>query len=120
VSGSGFYLGVVTDNPLGLDPCTVLCPLCVVTSNVHIHALGRRDGPPSGAFPNAPSYILYRRQVLAVVFSDDLETSNISKGSSEVPSPAIDYPSSSSGSLVLSHDNNRLRMAGRRTCLARR
>jgi hypothetical protein len=92
----------------------------VVTSNVHICALDYHDGPPSGAFQNARGCILCHQQALAVVFSDDLETSNISKGSSEVPSPAIDYPSSKSGSLVLSRDNNRPRMAGHRTCLARR
>jgi hypothetical protein len=120
VSGSDFCLGVVIDSPLGLDPYTALCPLCVVTSNVHICALDYHDGPPSGAFQNARGCILCHQQALAVVFSDDLETSNISKGSSEVPSPAIDYPSSKSGSLVLSRDNNRPRMAGHRTCLARR
>jgi hypothetical protein len=120
VSGSDFCLGVVIDSPLGLDPYTALCPLYVATSNVHIHGFYCHACPPSGASPNAQNHILFRLQVLAVVFSDYLETSNISKGSSEVPSPAIDYPSSNSGSLVLSRDNNRPRMVGRRTCLARR
>jgi hypothetical protein len=117
VSGSDFFLCVEIGIPLCLDRCIVLCLLCVVTSNVHIRAPDCRAGPPpSAAFPNALSYILCHRQALAVVFSNDLETSNISKGSIEVPSPAIDYPSSSSGSLVQSRDNNLLRMAGRRTC----
>jgi hypothetical protein len=90
----------------------------VVTSNVRTRAPDSH-GPPSGVFPNG-CHIPCRPQVLEVVFLDYLETSNISKGSSEALSPSIDYPSSSSGSLVLSLDNNRLRMADRRTCLARR
>jgi hypothetical protein len=120
VSDSDFCLDVATGIPPCLDPCIAPCPLCVVTLNVHIFDLDCLAHPPTGAFLNALNDNLCRRQVLAVVFWGDLETSNISKDSSQVPSPAIDYPSSSSGSLVQSPDNNRLRKAGRRTCLARR
>lgn len=119
MSGYDFSLDAATGIPLCLDPCIVLCPLGVVTSNDHIRDPDCHARHPSGAFPNALSYIPCRPQALVAVFSDDLETSNISKGSSEVPCPAIDYPSSSSGSLVQSPYNTRLRMAGRRTCLAR-
>jgi hypothetical protein len=120
VSDCDFYLGVEIDIPPCLDRYTVLSPLCVVTSNVHIRVPDCHAGLPSGACLNALSYILYRLQVLAEVFSDDLETLYISKGSSEAPSPTIDYPSAWFGSLVTSYDNNRLRQAGRHTCLARR
>lgn len=119
MSDFDFYPGVEIGIPLCLDRCIVLCPLYVATSNVHIHGLYCHACPPSGASPNAQNHILFRLQVLAVVFSDYLETSNISKGSSEALSPAIDYPSSRSGSFVPSRDNNRLRMADRRTYLAR-
>jgi hypothetical protein len=119
VSGFDFYLGVEIGIPPCLDRCIVLCSLCAVTSNVHTRAPHSHGGPPNGAFPNG-SHIPCRPQVLEVVFLDYLETSNISKGSSEALSPSIDYPSSRSGSLVLSRDNNRLRVADRRTCLARR
>jgi hypothetical protein len=54
------------------------------------------------------------------VFLDDLETSNISKGSSDAPYPTIDYPSANSGSLATSCDNTRPRKADHRTCLNRR
>lgn len=120
VSGFDFFLAVETGIPLCLDPCIVLCPLCVVTSNVRSRAPLRHADPPSCASPIAPSNILCHPQVLAVVFLDDLETSNISKNSCEVLSPAIDYPSSNYGSLALSRDSYHLRMARRRTYLARR
>jgi len=118
VSGCDFCLGVEIGIPPYLDRYTVLYPLCVVTSNVHIRVPDCHADPPSGAFLNALSYILYRLLVLAEVFSDDLETSNISKGSSEAPSPTIDYPSESFRSLA--RGNNRPRKAGHRTYLARR
>jgi len=118
VSGFDFFLDVETGIPLCLDPCTVLYRLCEVTSNVRSCAPDRHD-LPSCASLNASSNTLCHRQVLAVVSSDDLETSNISKGSSEVRFPAIDYPSSNSGSLALRRDSDRPGMAHRRTYLAR-
>ena len=87
VSGCDCGLGVEIDILLGLGRYTVLCSLCVGISNVHVLALDCRADLPSASSLKSPSCILCRPQVRAVVFLDDLEISNISKNSSEVPSP---------------------------------